>query len=68
MRIYASFETLDFSYKFLYSMLNCVLYINFKYAKYCDFFSMKRNVTWQLIKIIILGYCKSHLSPTPNTL
>jgi hypothetical protein len=55
MRIYASFETLDLSYKFLYCALNSVLYINVEYRKYRDFFSSKRNVTWELINIIVLG-------------
>lgn len=53
MRIYVCFETLDFSYKFLYCMSNSVLYIDVKYTKYRDFFSLKKNVTWQLINIIV---------------
>ena len=55
MRIYASFETLVFSYKFLYCVLNSVLCINVEYTKYGDLFSLKRNVAWELINIIVLG-------------
>jgi hypothetical protein len=47
--------------------INSVLYINVKYTKYRDFFSLKRNVTEQLIKIIVLGPIVKVTYPQPRT-